>query len=924
MKRVSVLPDESVGGKAALRGLDDAHRQSLPRLGPGRSRSAASVKPTRFSFRPSQVSQTSLSFPDWIRTRRSDALFDPRPAEARRLSEEAEKNVTIMRGKLKIRLQFIGVIVAIVLVLLLLAAFTSEESCGREHVAPLAIFAATGEACVLGLALVAYYALRFESQRFAIAVRVVLIWGFCTLLSVGSPSRRCRLLGLKGQADMSSDAFQEPCEEGAVALWLAVLLGLVAVFQQLPFIIYAPLSQLLCLQYLMLSIIFPRPECNYSNVFGPGGPLLGLSPTYVSALQLHILTAQFSLVCWRNTGEERLAPLVEDFIGRKTQASLNLGVNDGLVKNWMEILVEDMRSVEVDARQLVLNMLEVAPSTKMTLAWVSSLNMMTAFVSRIAAQLQARSSALKANGAGLALLGCQRASVNSAPGRVNRSSGIQGFIQQSFMNEVEDTACSETREPRKSECNTIHELAPQAWSPHEDEEQPQEASDESPRSAKSPFPCTQDFDIGKWQFDALEVNRVHGQCVQLVGYEFLSRPRHALKRDALLTFLSRLEEGYVADNPYHTQVHAADVCNNMVYMMKVTSLWNSSLFSDAKRTAVVLAGLGHDFGHFGKNSHFLIVTKHELATTYNDRSVLENFHVAALFRLLDNDRGDERHPAGAGLLADFKRESYTTARQLIISLILATDTQHHLEAIREFGLRLDMCGAENSIAESFDPVNNTKDLNDAMCVMFRAADIGHSAKSWPVHVEWSTRVSEEFHRQGDAERRLGLPISPLCNRDGFVLSSSQTGFLQFVCLPTWVVIARFESMLKLDDAEDFTRVDPPSKVSVSRLSTSSSIAPVSRGGSRRDGGRMSETGFSWKMFPPVASKSMLSEDLQRRSTPNTTAPETLASVCSMQCELNLQEWKRLEEEAREKEKPQATESVESQHSEPAVASTAGE
>lgn len=319
--------------------------------------------------------------------------------------------------------------------------------------------------------------------------------------------------------------------------------------------------------------------------------------------------------------------------------------------------------------------------------------------------------------------------------------------------------------------------------------------------------------LGRWQFDALQVEAQHGQVLQRVGFEFLQHYSF-IRRPALVKFLARMEACYVKENPYHMHVHGADVCNAMVFLVTSVGLWGSSVgFNDAKRVAVILAALGHDIGHVGYSNHFLVATRHQLATIYNDRSVLENFHAAKLAGLLGGDGGgrvggDAAAASAAGgkdgLLSELPDETFTKIRQLLIALILATDTQTHLEGLAEFRCRLNSWEASSrkGAAESaegdpppFDPVLCSKDQQQTLCTMFRAADVGHSAKSWELHQEWSMRVVREFHAQGDEELRRGLPVSPLCDRQGFNLARSQVGFLQFVCLPTWREMARLEAML---------------------------------------------------------------------------------------------------------------------------------
>ena len=50
-------------------------------------------------------------------------------------------------------------------------------------------------------------------------------------------------------------------------------------------------------------------------------------------------------------------------------------------------------------------------------------------------------------------------------------------------------------------------------------------------------------------------------------------------------------------------------------------------------------------------------------------------------------------------------------------------------------------------------------------------------------VRWLSNLAEEFFRQGDKERELSLPISPLFDRAKQGVGKSQVGFYDFVALP---------------------------------------------------------------------------------------------------------------------------------------------
>lgn len=49
------------------------------------------------------------------------------------------------------------------------------------------------------------------------------------------------------------------------------------------------------------------------------------------------------------------------------------------------------------------------------------------------------------------------------------------------------------------------------------------------------------------------------------------------------------------------------------------------------------------------------------------------------------------------------------------------------------------------------------------------------------------QLLEEFFRQGDKERDLGLPFSPLCDRNNTLVAESQIGFIEFIVEPSMQV-----------------------------------------------------------------------------------------------------------------------------------------
>lgn len=64
-------------------------------------------------------------------------------------------------------------------------------------------------------------------------------------------------------------------------------------------------------------------------------------------------------------------------------------------------------------------------------------------------------------------------------------------------------------------------------------------------------------------------------------------------------------------------------------------------------------------------------------------------------------------------------------------------------------------------------------------MVLHCADISHPAKEWDLHYRWTSQLLEEFFLQGDMEKKLGLPFSPLCDRNNTLIAESQIGWFFF-------------------------------------------------------------------------------------------------------------------------------------------------
>ncbi|KAI8618359.1 hypothetical protein BC830DRAFT_1061514 [Chytriomyces sp. MP71] len=180
------------------------------------------------------------------------------------------------------------------------------------------------------------------------------------------------------------------------------------------------------------------------------------------------------------------------------------------------------------------------------------------------------------------------------------------------------------------------------------------------------------------------------------------------------------------------------------------------------------AAMVHDFNHPGRNNNFLANTSDPLALMYNDRSVLENHHIAAAFRILLQPE--------CNFVSKLTKEEYKEFREMMIELVLATDLQ-----AQHFSI-LGMFKNKVSLTNSFDPVKVHEDRTLLFKMMIKCADVSNPTKAWPIYERWTQRILDEFFNQGDAEKSLGIPVSPYYDRDTIYIPASQMGFIDFICV----------------------------------------------------------------------------------------------------------------------------------------------
>ncbi|KAI9497969.1 hypothetical protein BDB00DRAFT_802838 [Zychaea mexicana] len=197
--------------------------------------------------------------------------------------------------------------------------------------------------------------------------------------------------------------------------------------------------------------------------------------------------------------------------------------------------------------------------------------------------------------------------------------------------------------------------------------------------------------------------------------------------------------------------------------------------------ALLMASLGHDVGHPGVTNMFMVQSGTPLAVLYNDRSVLESYHSMAFFHLLGQSCFRK--------LIDVKQNPGSQHfRKFVVQSILATDMsmhddyvqriEHQADRLRNHGIDLDN---ESAVEQERLTVCGA---------LIKCADIGNCARPFPLAKKWAEILTEEFARQGDLEKELGLQVLPINERGKVSLEEFQLTFERKIALKLYNAVAR--------------------------------------------------------------------------------------------------------------------------------------
>ncbi|KAH7331498.1 hypothetical protein KP509_20G036700 [Ceratopteris richardii] len=286
--------------------------------------------------------------------------------------------------------------------------------------------------------------------------------------------------------------------------------------------------------------------------------------------------------------------------------------------------------------------------------------------------------------------------------------------------------------------------------------------------------------IKSWSFDIFEIKRE--DLPKLVERIFVDMGLfEALPLDArkFFGFVTSIMGQYHINVPYHNFRHACDVLHAAYLILTLVEAQN--MLNTLEIFALLLAALCHDVDHPGLTNSFLSVTNDPLAIRYNDISILESHHASTTIKTL-------LAYESTNILELFSEAEQRHIRKLLVEIILATDMEQHFKIMdmlkaRSTESRPFECSppfarkssqnnsgssseggssssqnsnSSNSVQSS---PSSTRDAVLLLKMIIKCADISNVVKPFFLSKRWAALLLTEWFRQGDSERKLGLPVS---------------------------------------------------------------------------------------------------------------------------------------------------------------------
>mmetsp|Transcript_7193 Transcript_7193/g.9337 ORF Transcript_7193/g.9337 Transcript_7193/m.9337 type:complete len:382 (-) Transcript_7193:609-1754(-) len=268
------------------------------------------------------------------------------------------------------------------------------------------------------------------------------------------------------------------------------------------------------------------------------------------------------------------------------------------------------------------------------------------------------------------------------------------------------------------------------------------------------------------------------------SYNVFDRDSDELKREMLLPFeyyecsaldeirtLVDFVEMKMRKIPFHNFEH---ICSVLHFTFVLLTLGGGEeVFDESFRKviySILLSALLHDLEHPGNNNDYEVKTKSEIATRYNNESVLENHSLRmGMEKVIELDLLPK-----LGLAPD----EIIYVQNEIQNTILYTDMSRHVELsnrLRELSNRWDRIKLHEEQLTDYD-------IQTFTYAIVHAADLNNVVQEdKEVAYKWARRIVAEFENQSRLEHEKGLQVRPfMSNLDSESARKVQTDFTSYV------------------------------------------------------------------------------------------------------------------------------------------------
>ncbi|ETO21109.1 3'5' cyclic nucleotide phosphodiesterase, partial [Reticulomyxa filosa] len=283
--------------------------------------------------------------------------------------------------------------------------------------------------------------------------------------------------------------------------------------------------------------------------------------------------------------------------------------------------------------------------------------------------------------------------------------------------------------------------------------------------------------FGEWNWSIFELEQLcPNQSIVILSHFIFTKlglfEKFGIARNAFQNFFTLIQHEY-GSNPYHNALHGADVMKSMYYWTQSDEF--RSYVSEMDVLVALVASCVHDFKHPGTTQEFHIKTSSDLALLYNGKSVLENMHCSQVLRILFKSK---QH--SFNIFSGIDKKEWNSIRQLCADMILATDMTYHNDLMKTIR---DMINRRQDVVHGISEHNRVLERTHCLTIGLHLCDLANPTYPWKDCQQWTRLLMEEWYRQGDQEKLLGIPLSPMMDRLHPNVPRGQIGFIDYVVAP---------------------------------------------------------------------------------------------------------------------------------------------